>query len=95
MMRSPDRIVLAAGALLLLVLVLWQIAAASALRREVRETHARATRFAEKVNANDLPPPMKNPSLESGRVMAAWEKLPLSTRTLDMADFTPATFGYR
>jgi hypothetical protein len=93
MTRGIDRIVLIAGVVIVAVVLIAQIAGAVSTRRELREKHALVTRFAEKANANDLPPPMKNPTLQSGRVLGAWEKLPLSARTLDSADFFPLTYG--
>lgn len=95
MTRNAEKIAPVAGGVIFAAILVWQIAGAVSVKQAVREKHAVATRLAEKANANDLPPPMKNPTSQSGRVLSAWEKLPLSTRTLDPADFFPLTYGSR
>ena len=93
MTRSIDKAILVAGGVIFLVVIIWQIAGAVSVNQDLREKHAMTTRFAEKVNANDLPPPMKNPTTQSGRVLHAWETLPAATHTLEQADFFAPTYG--
>lgn len=93
MTRSIDKAVLVAGVVVVLVVVIWQIAGVVSVNQDLREKHAMTTRFAERVNANDLPPPMKNPTTQSGRVLHAWETLPAATHTLGQADFFAPTSG--
>lgn len=88
MLRHPERILIAVGAMVLLALVALQC---SALWRNSREIVARqeAVRQLEaEIEKNDFPPPRHDAAEHAGRVFAAWENLPL-TEPLDEWDFYP------
>ena len=90
MMKQIDRIIIAVGATLLIVLIAWQSYQLVGMRQRVQSKAVEVNDFAAKASANEKPAPLQNSRQWSERVLNAYATMPVaSPRTLDVADFYP------
>ncbi len=89
LLRHPDRIVAGVALLILLTMVIVQIVGAVNEKDETLEVVGDARKLVEEVEGNSFPPPLKDEEAYSGRVVKAWEELPVNVEPLTKWDLYP------
>lgn len=89
LLRHPDRIVAGVALIVLLTVVIVQVVGAVNEKDEMLETVGDARKLVEEVDGNNFPPSLKEEEAYSGRVVKAWEELPVNVEPLTKWDLYP------